>query len=278
MKWCICVTIFDLLAIFIDLAYVIQNLLNTHQHFNYRIIEISTVHFRDKIRLESVIFHGPGSAGEGIKTTLRVIAPSFVKYVTDSDTFESNYTFGEANPSVTVNTNYDGVSITDISLEGGVYFPDVISLNFTLSVDPEKERPVGSGDLESAIVMYPICKQSVFADYPADTDTFIGCGSLYAESFTSSSPGKALMILKSLHFFGLIMILSRLFLLECYDDVPLPNHCQVTASSQLDENSAPHNALTEDKGSKVFHSQISCLAGSKRKEYASLSYCHLPPV
>ena len=39
----------------------------------------------------------------------------------------------------------DEVSITDFEFVGGILFPDVISLNFTLSVDPDKERPVGSG-------------------------------------------------------------------------------------------------------------------------------------
>ena len=56
----------------------------------------------------------------------------------------------------------DEVSITDFEFVGGILFPDVISLNFTLSVDPDKERPVGSGDAQTAIVMHPVCIQSVF--------------------------------------------------------------------------------------------------------------------
>ena len=62
---------------------------------------------------------------------------------------------------VVVNDNSE-VSITDFEFVGGILFPDIISLNFTLSVDPEKERPVGSGDAQTAIVMHPICIQSVF--------------------------------------------------------------------------------------------------------------------
>ena len=40
--------------------------------------------------------------------------------------------------------------------------------------------------------------------------------------------------------------------LECYDPLEIPNECQVTASSQLDENSAPYNALSTDKGKCCF--------------------------
>ena len=94
-----------------------------------------------------------------------------------------------------VNENAE-VSITDFEFVGGILFPDIISLNFTLSVDPEKERPVGSGDAQTAIVMHPICIQSVFQSWPADTSTYVGCGSMYAEPFISTSPGKYLFILK----------------------------------------------------------------------------------
>ena len=90
---------------------------------------------------------------------------------------------------VVVNENAE-VSITDFEFVGGILFPDIISLNFTLSVDPEKERPVGSGDAQTAIVMHPICIQSVFQSWPADTSTYVGCGSMYAEPFISTSPGK----------------------------------------------------------------------------------------
>ena len=43
------------------------------------------------------------------------------------------------------------VSITDFEFVGGILFPDIISLNFNLSVDPDKERPVGAGDAQTAI-------------------------------------------------------------------------------------------------------------------------------
>lgn len=49
--------------------------------------------FRNQIRFEAVIYHGEGSKAEGLPAKIRVIAPSYVKYL-DSDTFETNYTQG----------------------------------------------------------------------------------------------------------------------------------------------------------------------------------------
>lgn len=86
------------------------------------------------------------------------------------------------------------VSVTDFEFEGGILFPDIISLNFTMSVDPDKERPVGSGDLTTAIVMHPVCSQPTFHDWPADADTFVGCGSMYVDPFVSSSPGNFILV------------------------------------------------------------------------------------
>ena len=81
------------------------------------------------------------------------------------------------------------VSVTDFEFTGGILFPDIINLNFSLTVDPDSERPVGSGDANTAIVMHPICKQSQFADWPEDENSFVSCGSLASEPFISSAPG-----------------------------------------------------------------------------------------
>ena len=75
---------------------------------------------------------------------------------------------------------------------GGILFPDIISLNFSLSVDPAGDRPVGSGDAKAAAVMHPVCIQSVFNDFPVDDQTYVGCGSMAAEPFTSTSAGTSI--------------------------------------------------------------------------------------
>ena len=63
---------------------------------------------------------------------------------------------------VVVNDNSE-VSITDFEFVGGILFPDIISLNFTLSVDPEKERPVGSGDAQTAIGTIHILRKHFYS-------------------------------------------------------------------------------------------------------------------
>ena len=84
----------------------------------------------------------------------------------------------------------DTVSVTDFEFTGGILFPDIISFNFSLTVDPNSERAIGSGEATTAIAMHPICIQSVFYDWPADDSTYVGCGTMTAETFISNSGGK----------------------------------------------------------------------------------------
>ena len=42
----------------------------------------------------------------------------------------------------------------------------------------------------TAIAMHPICIQSVFNDWPKDDNTYVGCGTMTAETFISNSGGK----------------------------------------------------------------------------------------
>ncbi len=87
--------------------------------------------------------------------------------------------------------NSTDLSIIDFEFTGGILFPDIISFNFSLSVDPYKERPIGSGEATSAIVFHPICQQSKFRDWPAThNETWVGCGSMEAEPFKSLAAGK----------------------------------------------------------------------------------------
>ena len=65
-----------------------------------------------------------------------------------------------------------------------------------MSVDPDKERPVGAGVANAAIVMQPVCIQSSFQAWPPDDSTFVACGSLSTVPFFSTSPGN-----KNLHLY-----------------------------------------------------------------------------
>ena len=76
-----------------------------------------------------------------------------------------------------------------IQFENGILFPDVISLNFTLTMDPYSERPIGSGELVFSVVAAPICQQSVYLTFPTTTTAFVGCGGYVSKSVSSMAPG-----------------------------------------------------------------------------------------
>ena len=159
------------------------------------------------------------------------------------------------------------VSVTDFEFTGGILFPDIISLNFTLSVDPAGERPVGAGASNTGIVVHPVCIQSQFHSWPADGSTYVGCGSMVAEPFISLSAGtcifpvnrqslKAVLSVpvKATPIRGLKIMCQYnnqwidVFFAECFDEIPVTSECQVQASTQLDEDHAPYNAISTGNG------------------------------
>ena len=133
---------------------------------------------------------------EGKTTKIRIIGPKYLDYVDGSDEFTTNYTLdGTAKNGVTfvkgpqIDNKLGGVP-TDIQFENGIKFADFISISFTMTVDKDKIRPVGSGNQDTAALFHPLCIQNVFESYPADNDTtFVSCGSFTNRSFTSKSDG-----------------------------------------------------------------------------------------
>lgn len=172
----------------------------------------------DTLNFEAVIYHNEDSKAEGYPTRIRVIAPNYVYFVDGTDTFVTNYTQGGVSTNMVTKHNTTESTIIDFEFPGGLLFPDVVSLNFSMTVDPLKERPTGSGEAATAVVFHPICQQSEFFTWPP-ADTYAGCGSMTAEPFISLAA-------------------------ECYDPIPLAQVCQVRASSQMDDTSAPYNALS----------------------------------
>ena len=126
-----------------------------------------------------------------------MIGPRYLVYDPSADTFSSNYTLnGTANAGVTIETGpaVDGsnnVGIpTDIQFTNGLKFADFVELNFTMSVDKDSIRPVGSGSQDTAVVFHPLCIQNVFESYPPDNaTTFVSCGTLTSRPFVSDAPG-----------------------------------------------------------------------------------------
>jgi hypothetical protein len=94
-----------------------------------------------------------------------------------------------------------GLSVTDFEFIGGILFPDKISLNFSLTIDPDEYRAVGSGKIDSSIVMHPLCRQSQFLDWPAKKDTYVSCGSMASESFISRAKGTLMTDIGNIIYF-----------------------------------------------------------------------------
>ena len=136
---------------------------------------------------------------EGKTTRIRIIGPKYLDFDNTSDTFTTNYTLnGTANDGVTFEkgpqpSNKMGGIPTDIQFLNGIKFADFISINFTMTVDKDKIRPVGAGNQNTAAIFHPLCIQNVFESYPADNSTkYVSCGSFTNRSFTSESAGKIL--------------------------------------------------------------------------------------
>ena len=115
---------------------------------------------------------------------LRILGPRFIKYDLTKNNVSSNY------------TNIKVVNQTDVPLElefsNGFLFPDIAAINFSLTMDPNADRPIGSGELIVSVVVAPICQQSSYFGYPVNTTTsFTGCGGYVTESVGSIAPGDA---------------------------------------------------------------------------------------
>ena len=73
----------------------------------------------------------------------------------------------------------------------GITYSDIISLSFTLSTDPDDERPVGSGIETSSLVVSPTCYLiDINGDGPADGDADEKqCGQMIYIPFSTIAPG-----------------------------------------------------------------------------------------
>ena len=103
----------------------------------------------------------------------------------------------------------------DIILDGGIMFPDIISVNFTLSVVNIEE---GKGEVHSMVGGYVLCKHSYFLGWPDDMEQ---CGPFSGVKFTVISP-------------------------DCSDKLQLCTSC-ISGSSALDETRTPENVLKDDE-------------------------------
>ena len=96
-------------------------------------------------------------------------------------------------------------------------FPDMISINFTLTVDPDDKMEKGKGDVDSMVVGYVLCKHSYFHNWPDNTEQ---CGPFSGVKLTVSSP-------------------------DCTDLLSLCTTC-ISSSSALADTNMPEHVFTND--------------------------------
>ena len=56
-------------------------------------------------------------------------------------------------------------------------------------MDPNGQRPIGSGELIVSVVAAPICQQNPLLGFPASGTAYAGCGGYVTESVGSIAPG-----------------------------------------------------------------------------------------
>ncbi len=202
---------------------------------------------------------------EGYPARIRIQTPTFLTYIAGVNTIESNYTTTSTmniypNGSSPV-SNLLGLSAgavawnkgyIDIEFADGITYADYINLNFSLSVDPNKELPVGMGIKNSSIMITPICKRSEF-DNPADSPNKYP---LAGEDFVACGP--------------IMPIDFRLDVSECYDLIPIHYDCQVRAETQRSPATIPSNAVKDPSLGLVWSPAIR--TGAVRNEYLEFDF------
>ena len=120
----------------------------------------------ETVELIGVLQHLSISRGEGKhnNSKLRLIYPTWLSFVSGSDTCRTNYTSGSAQDCEVV-INHRGTP--DIIFKDGIMFSDIISINLTLSVDPNDEMTKGKGDVHSMVVGYVLCKHFYSYSWPS---------------------------------------------------------------------------------------------------------------
>ena len=119
---------------------------------------------------------------------MRVLTPNYVRWVDGSDTFTTNYTIPNTNETITVEFNDTGSNELIFNFPRGITFPDIISLEFSMTADPDALRRPGAGDEQSAAVIHPTCVQHIIDGYPDGSQEQF-CGEFDSMPLQTSAPG-----------------------------------------------------------------------------------------
>ncbi len=111
--------------------------------------------------------------------------------VFDNTSLVTNYTSGSASNNKTVVAYSSSTAVIDIFFPVGILFVDIISLNFSMFIDPNSIIPKEKGYVSSTLVMFPICQQTQFFQYPVNPITdYIACGGMASTSFGVNVSGE----------------------------------------------------------------------------------------
>ena len=163
--------------------------------------------------------------------------PEWVSFVENTDTCEWNFTAGGSSEPchMWTDTSFEANKVT-IQLWNTNHnltmfrFPDIVSFNFTLSIDPGDIIPRGKGDVHSMVVAYASCTyfgmttEELCGPYRGNMSTYIH------EISLKCIPGTKLTVSSP----------------ECLDPHVISDPCGLSASSALDESTLPENVLNND--------------------------------
>ncbi len=181
----------------------------------------SCSYFSERVYFNGYTYHTNISKAEGHPGRIRVISPNYLVF-TENDTFTSNYS---TQASIVMVTEPNTTATTplgkyfDLVFPAGFTYPDIITFNFSLTVDPNESRLPGAGVTTSNVLFSPVMERQVVDSYPAAADA------------------------ANLHPFGEpVAVPVTVDAPECMGMIAILNECQVTASSQMSSTTKPFNA------------------------------------
>jgi len=153
--------------------------------------------FSYKVNFTTLIYHSNESKAEGYPTYLRLYTPNYISY-TDTDNFTTNYSLANSQLEVSVkdvNENDAGLTaegtfdLIHFEFPMGISYPDIVELNFSLTVDPTQMRRPGTGLEVAAVVAEMVCDQYQIEGYPVDEGDLTNCGTHEVVNVRTVAPG-----------------------------------------------------------------------------------------
>lgn len=160
-----------------------------------------------------------------------MISPDWLSFVAGNNTLVSNYStqlnvISVTDPDVTLTSGLVSNKYFDIVFPAGFTYPDIITFNFSLTVDPLESRLPGSGVTTATVLFVPVMMRNVIDSYP-----------LPGDALNLNPMGKPVSV-------EVIMDTP-----ECGFVLTITGECQVTASSMMSSSSKPmHSTASENSG------------------------------